>query len=43
MPDLWSSHGIIYIALDISYVPEPSSTALLGIGLGAMMLRRRRS
>ena len=29
-------------ALSIA-VPEPSSTALLGIGLGAMMLRRRRS
>lgn len=43
MPDLWSSHGIIYIALDISYVPEPSSTALLGLGLSALLLRRRRS
>jgi hypothetical protein len=32
-----------FIALTLSAVPEPSSTALLGLGLSSLLLRRKRS
>ena len=31
------------IYLDVNFVPEPSSTALLGLGLSSLLLRRKRS
>jgi len=32
-----------FIALTLSAVPEPSSITLLGLGLSALLLRRKRS
>ena len=37
------SSGGNQILLTLTAVPEPSSTALLGLGLSALLLRRKRS
>ena len=35
--------NVLYVSGPIEIVPEPSSTALLGLGLGSLLLRRKRS
>jgi hypothetical protein len=42
-PESGSSSGFHLYALTNQFVPEPSSTALLGLGLSSLLLRRKRS
>ena len=41
--DAGSGYRLMGIALDVAAVPEPSSTALLGLGFAGLLLRRRRA
>jgi len=38
-----AEHGALQLTLDITQVPEPSSTALLGLGGLALLARRKRA